>query len=144
VDVELPAEGHQQRGENGEQEALHAQPDLEREPDALGHLVGEGHQGQRVEVHVVAQLLGHAVVLVVLDAPPGAAHAAAQAVEGDLQRPVHEDVARQRVVPALMHEPAAAPLSDPVDQDPRDGGKKTLPGQEPEGHGEQHEELCET
>ena len=53
------------------------------------------------------------MVLVVLVAPVAAGHAAAQPVRHHLQVPVQPDVARQRVVAALVLQPAAPPLRQP-------------------------------
>jgi hypothetical protein len=64
----------------------------------MPYLLGERDEGQSVQVHVVAQLLGHGVVLVVLDAPPGAGHAAADAVQHDLQASVDVDVAYSKFI----------------------------------------------
>jgi hypothetical protein len=72
----------------------------------------EGDEGKRVKVNVVLELLRRRVVLVVLVAPPRPRHAAAEAVDGDLDRAVDADPASQRVVPTLVHEPAAAALHD--------------------------------
>mmetsp|Transcript_9623 Transcript_9623/g.28273 ORF Transcript_9623/g.28273 Transcript_9623/m.28273 type:complete len:231 (-) Transcript_9623:50-742(-) len=63
------------------------------------------------------KLLGRGVVLVVLVAPPGAAHAAADAVDGDLEHAVGGDVAGHGVVATLVHEPAAAALGEAKDHE---------------------------
>eukprot|EP00966_Prymnesium_polylepis_P080632 1868443-Prymnesium_polylepis.1 len=75
----------------------------------------EGDERQRLEVRVGAELLRRGVVLVVLVAPVAAGHAAAEAVDQHLQLPVDLDVPRQRVVAALVLQPAAAALCDARD-----------------------------
>ena len=65
------------------------------------------------------QLLGRRVVLVVLVAPPGARHAAAHAVNKFLEGAVDRNLARQRVVARLVHEPAAAARGEAQQDDAR-------------------------
>mmetsp|Transcript_12830 Transcript_12830/g.43442 ORF Transcript_12830/g.43442 Transcript_12830/m.43442 type:complete len:326 (+) Transcript_12830:743-1720(+) len=118
VEVELPPEGHDERGHGGEELGLHPDPALEQgAPDLLRDPGVEGDEREGVQIHVMLELLRRGVVLVVLVAPPGARHAAAHAVEHHLERAVRRDVARQRVVAALVHEPAAAALHDAQHQD---------------------------
>ena len=74
-------------------------------------------QWERVEIHIVIHLLRRGVVLVVLVAPERRGHAAARAVEHDLERDVGQQVAGERAVPALVHEPPAPPLPEPERRD---------------------------
>ena len=76
----------------------------------------KGDEGKRLQIGVGPQLLRRGVVLVVLVAPVAAGHAAAQAVDHHLQMTVDLDVPRERVVAALVLEPAAAALRDAADK----------------------------
>jgi len=109
VQVVLPAERHEEARHGGEEKGLVAEPRLEeRVLRLLRNLFVECHEREGVEVHIVLELLRRSVVLVVLVAPPSRRHAAAHAVNGDLEAAVEVDFAGQRVVPTLVHEPAAA------------------------------------
>mmetsp|Transcript_986 Transcript_986/g.2681 ORF Transcript_986/g.2681 Transcript_986/m.2681 type:complete len:377 (+) Transcript_986:272-1402(+) len=120
VEVHLPARRDEEARHGDEEVALQLQPTLRERPLGLGRDPGvERDERQRVEVDVVLELLGRRVVLVVLVPPPGAAHAAAHAVDDLLQKPVELDVARERVVARLVHEPAAAARDDAEDQNAR-------------------------
>mmetsp|Transcript_31778 Transcript_31778/g.79322 ORF Transcript_31778/g.79322 Transcript_31778/m.79322 type:complete len:217 (+) Transcript_31778:873-1523(+) len=59
-------------------------------------------------------------MLVVLVAPPRSRHAAPQPVHGHLDRTVDGDVARERVVAALVHQPAASALHHAEHHDARE------------------------
>mmetsp|Transcript_13039 Transcript_13039/g.37910 ORF Transcript_13039/g.37910 Transcript_13039/m.37910 type:complete len:287 (-) Transcript_13039:20-880(-) len=109
VKVVLPPESHDEARHGGEEQGLVPEPPFEDR--VLGLLRNgrvEGHKGQRVEVDVVLELLGSGVVLVVLVAPPRGRHAAADAIQSDLQGSVNGRDSGERIVATLVHEPPAA------------------------------------
>ena len=107
VQVELPPKGNKQTGEGAKKEPLHRQP-----PAHEGTLLSfdgdgavEGDQGESVEVNIVLELLGSAVVLVVLGTPPSTAHGAAHSVDELLEADIEVRVPSEADVTSFVHQP---------------------------------------
>mmetsp|Transcript_33729 Transcript_33729/g.54302 ORF Transcript_33729/g.54302 Transcript_33729/m.54302 type:complete len:370 (-) Transcript_33729:149-1258(-) len=116
VQVELPEHSYHRADQVGKEHGLHSEPPFAGRGLLVRRSVEvEKDEGQRVQVHVVLELLRHCVVLVVLVSPPGRGHPAAEAVGDYLQRVVNCDVTGQRVVAPLVHEPPASSFSDTED-----------------------------
>lgn len=137
--------------EHGDQEASHGAKEvvLERNPKtneavllrACYDALVESHQREGVKIDIVLELLGSAVVLIVLDTPPRGRHGATYTKEEFLNAVVHLEVSCDRDVTSLVHPPAGAACSDTCKHGSRDKEGLGIDGQQKDSGGENENDF---